>query len=98
VSDFLEISQVAVKQSRANREEVGMARVVNLNDAPRVLTRAYPAATDLDNILRAYNSERHEATELGVLLDGVLIILLNIVREVIDRDPVVLNVLHHKLL
>ena len=75
-----------------------MTRVVDLDDAPGVLPSADPATTDLDNILRADNGEGHEAPQLGVLLDGILIVLLDVVGEVVDGDAVVLNVLHDKLL
>lgn len=89
---------MAVQQGRANGQKVGVTRVVNLDNTPWVLASADFAATDLDNVLGADNSERHQTTELGVLLDGVLVILLNVVGEVVDGDAVVLNVLHDQLL
>ena len=89
---------MAVEEGGPNSQEVGVARVVNLNHTPRVLASADLAATDLDNVLGADNGERHEASQLGVLLDGVLVVFLDIVGEVVDRDAVVLNVLHDELL
>ena len=75
-----------------------MARVVNLNNTPGVLTSANLATANLNDVLRADNSKRHEAAQLGVLLDGVLVILINVIREVVDGDSVVLNIFHDQLL
>lgn len=75
-----------------------MARVVDLNNTPGVLTSANLTTANLNDVLRADNSKRHESAQLGVLLDGVLIILINIIREVVDGDSVVLNILHDQLL
>jgi hypothetical protein len=75
-----------------------VARVVDLDDAPWVLAGSYAAAVDLDDVLGSYYGKGHESTELGVLFDCVLVILLNVVREVVDRDAVVLDILHNKLL
>ncbi|KAI6760799.1 hypothetical protein HG530_009659 [Fusarium avenaceum] len=98
VGDFLQISQVAVEQRRSNSEKIGVTRVVDLDDTPGVVTSADLAATNLDNILRSNNGERHETTELGVLLDGIFVVLLDVVGEVVDRDAVVLDILHDQLL
>jgi len=75
-----------------------MAWVVDLNDSPGVLSRADSSAVNLEDVFRANNGEGHQATELGVLLDCVLIVLLDVVREVVHGDTVVLDVLHDKLL
>lgn len=89
---------MAVQQGGSNGEEVRVARVVNLNNTPWVLTGPNCAATDLNNILRSDDSERHKTSKLSVLLDRVLVVLFDIVREVVDRDTVVLDVLHDQLL
>lgn len=75
-----------------------MTGVVDLNDAPRVLPGTHPPAVDLDDVLRANDGERHEPSELGILLHSIFIVFLNVVREVIDGNSVVLNVLHDELL
>lgn len=98
MGDFLEISQMAVQKSRSDGEEVRVTRVVNLDNTPRVLASANLAAANLNNILRADNGERHEAAELSVFLDGIFIVLLDIVGEVVYGDTVVLDVLHDELL
>lgn len=98
MGDLLQVGKMAVQQCRSNGEEVRVARVVNLHNTPWVLTGANCAATNLNSILRSDNSEWHEASKLGVLLDRVLVVLFDIVREVVDRDAVVLDVLHDQLL
>lgn len=98
MSDLLQIGKMAVQQGRSNGEEVGVARVVDLHDAPWVLTGADRATANLDSLLGSDNSEWHETSKLSVLLDRVLVVLLNIVWEVVDRNAVVLDVLHHQLL
>ena len=75
-----------------------MTRVVDLDDTPRVLASADCATLELDGLVTSDNSEWHEATELGVLLDSVLVVLLDVVREVVNGNAVVLNVLHDELL
>lgn len=89
---------MAVQQCGSNGEEVRVTRVVNLHNTPWVLTGPDCAATDLNSVLRTDNSEWHEASKLGVLLNRVLVVLFDIVREVVDRDTVVLDVLHDQLL
>lgn len=98
MGDFLQIRKMAVEKGRPNGEEIGVARVVDLDDTPWVLPSAYLAAANLDNLLRADDGEGHQASELGVLLNCVLIVLLDVVGEVVDGDTVVLDVLHDKLL
>ena len=98
MGDFLEIGEMAVEEGGSDGEEVGVAGIVNLDNTPGVLAGTDGSAADLDNILRSDDSEWHEASKFGVLLDGVLVVLLNIVGEVIDGDSVVLDILHDKLL
>lgn len=89
---------MTVQQGGADGQEVRVARVVDFDDSPWVLASADGATTNLNSLLRSDNSERHQTTELGVLLNGVLVILFDIIREVVDGDAVVLNVLHDQLL
>lgn len=89
---------MAVKESRSNGQEIGVARVVDLDNTPRVLASAGLAAANLDDILRANNGKGHEASQLGILLNRILVVLFDIIREVVNGDPVVLNVLHNQLL
>lgn len=98
MGDFLQVGKMAVQQRGSNGEEVRVARVVNLHNTPWVLASPNCAATDLNSILRTDDSEWHEASKLGVLLDRVLVILFNIVGEVVDRNTIVLDVLHDQLL
>ena len=96
--DLLQIGQMAVEQSRADGQEVRVAGIVHLDDTPGVLPGTNLAAADLDNVLRSDDGEGHEASQLGVLLHRVFVVLLDVVGEVVDGDPVVLDVLHDKLL
>lgn len=98
MGDLLQVGKMAVQQCGSDGEEVRVARVVNLHNTPWVLTGPNRAATDLNSILRTDNSEWHEASKLGILLDGVLIVLFDVVGEVVHRDTVVLDVLHDQLL
>jgi hypothetical protein len=75
-----------------------VAGVIHLNDTPWVLAGSYAAAVDLNDILGSYYSKGHEATEFGVFFNCVLVILLNIIREVVDGNAVVLDILHDELL
>lgn len=86
---------MAVQQGGPNGEEVGMARVVNLHNAPWVLAGAHLATTNLNSVLGTNNGEGHQTPELSVFLDRVLVVLFNIVREVVDGDAVVLDILHN---
>lgn len=85
---------MGVEKSAADGREVGVLRVVNLDQAPRVLPSTDSPAANFDNLVRANDGEWHEATEFAVLLDGVFIVLLDVIWEVVDGDAVVLNVLH----
>ena len=98
VRDFLEISKMAVEKRASHSQEVRVAGVINLNNAPGVLPSTHPPAVDLDDLLRPDNGERHEAAKLGVLLNRIFIILFNIIREIVNRDAVMFNVLHDELL
>ena len=96
--DLLQIRKMAVQKSGPDGQEVRVTRVVDLHDTPWVLAGANLTAPDLDNVLRPDNGKGHEAPQLSVLLDGVLVVLLDIVGKVVDRDSVVLDVLHDQLL
>ena len=98
VGDLLEVGQVAVQQGAADGQEVRVARVLHLDQAPGVLPRAHPAPAHVDGLLGADDGEGHEPPQLRVLLHCVLVVLLDVVGEVVDGDPVVLDVLHHQLL
>jgi hypothetical protein len=98
MGDFLQISKMAVEKGGSDREEVRVTRVVNLDNTPRILTGPNLATTNLNHIFGANNCKGHKTSELGILLDGVLIVLFDIVREVVHGDAVVLDILHHKLL
>ena len=98
MGNLFQIRQMAVQEGGPNGQEVGVAGVVDLDNTPRVLAGADLAAPDLDDVLGADDGEGHEAPEFSVLLDGVLVVLLDVVGKVVDRDPVVLNILHNKLL
>lgn len=98
MGDFLEVSKMAVEEGGSNGQEIRVTRVVNLDHSPGVLTRADLASTDLDNFLGSDNGEGHQPSELGVLLNRILVILFNVVREVVNRDTVVFDILHDKLL
>lgn len=87
-----------MEESRSNGEEVGVARVLNLGRTPLILACADLAAANLNNVLGANNGKWQEASELGVLLDSVLIIFLDVVGKVVNRNAVVFNILHNKLL
>lgn len=97
MGNLLEIREMRVQERRADSGKVGVARVVDLNETPWVLPGTDLLAVDLNDILASDDGEGHEAAELGVLLDGVLVVLLNVVGEVVDGDAVVLNVLHDEL-
>lgn len=89
---------MAVQQGRTNSQEVRVARVVDLDNTPRVLAGAHLAASNLHNVLGANNGKGHQAAKLGVLLDGVLVIFFDVVGEVVDGDAVMLDILHDQLL
>lgn len=98
VGDLLQVGQMAVKQSGSDGQEVGVAGIVNLHDTPWVLASADLAATNLNDFLRANDGEGHQAPELGVLLNCVLVVLFDIIGEIVDGDTVVLDILHDQLL
>lgn len=89
---------MAVQKGGSNGKEIRMARVVDLDNTPRVLASANLATTDLNNVLRTDNGKRHQSTKLSVLLHGVFVILINIVRKVVHGNSVVLDILHDELL
>lgn len=94
VRERLKLGEMRVEQRAAEAAEVAVLGVVDLNDAPRVDARADELAVNLDLVLGADDGEGHESAEFGVVGDGVLVVLLDVVREVVDGDVVVLNVLH----
>jgi hypothetical protein len=88
---------VRVEQCASDGEEIGVARIFNLNDTPWILSSANPAVVDLKYVFRANDGERHQAAELSILLNGILVILFDVVREVVDWYSVVLDVFHDQL-
>lgn len=98
VGNLLQVCKMAVQKGASDGQKVAVSWVVHLNEAPGVLSGSDNSAADLNRLLRAYYGKRHQATQLGVLLDCVFVVLFNVVREVVDGDAVVLNVLHDELL
>lgn len=96
--DLLQIGEMAMQQGTPNSQEIRVSRVVNLHHAPRILPRAHTATSDLHDLVGADDGKGHQATEFGVLLDGVLVILFDVVGEVVDGDTVVLDVFHDEFL
>src|SRR4051794_20360381 len=86
VSDLLQVRKVAVQKCGSDSQEVGVARVINLDNTPWILSSTDFPTTNLNNLLRTHNSERHKASELSILLDSIFIILLDVIREVIDGN------------
>lgn len=89
---------MAVKKGGADGEEVRVARVIDFNNAPGVLASTNSAAANLNNVFGANDGERHQSAKLSVLLDGVLVIFIDVVGEVVDGNTVVLDIFHNKLL
>lgn len=98
VGDLLQIGQVAVQESTADSQKIGVSWVVDLNHSPWVLASSDLTSSNLNGLLGTNNRKGHQSTELGVLLNGILIILFDIVWEVVDWNAVVLDILHDKLL
>lgn len=98
VGDLLEVGEMTVEQSTSNSQEIRVSWVLNFDNTPRVLPGAYFPVVDLHKVLRANDGERHQSTQFRVLLHSVLVILLDIVREVVDRNTVVFDVFHNQFL
>lgn len=98
VGDLLEVGKMCVEQCGSETSKVRVLGVVNLNDTPRVLAGTDRLAVDYDVFLGTDNGERHETAKLGVVGNGIFVVLLDVIGEVVDRDAVVLNVLHDSLL
>lgn len=75
-----------------------MLGVVNLDDTPWVAADADQLATDFNLLIGTDDAEGKHGAELGVVLDGLFVVFLDIVRKVVDRNVVVFNVLHDALL
>lgn len=98
VGNLLQVCQMAVEEGGPNSKEVGVTRVINLDNTPRILASSNLAATNLDDVFGANDSKRHETSELGILLHGILVILLDVVGEIVHGNSVVLDVLHDQFL
>lgn len=98
MGDFLEICQMAVQKSAPNGQEIRVPRVLNLDDTPRVLPRADLLTTRLNKVLGANDGKRQQSPQFSVLFDGVLVVLFDVVREVVDGNAVVFNVFHDEFL
>lgn len=60
MGDLLEVREVRVEQRRAEAAKVAVLGVVDLDDAPRVATRADELATDLNLLLGSNDGERKQ--------------------------------------
>ena len=87
-----------MQQRGLDGQEVRVARVVDLDDAPRILPRADPTPANLHHLLRAHDRKGHEPAELGILLDGVLVVFFDVVGKVVHGNAVVFDVLHDEFL
>jgi hypothetical protein len=74
--------------------EVRVMRVINFNHAPRIDTSSDGLSVNLDFLFGPNNGERKKRAQLHIVLDGIFIIFLDVVGEVVDGDVIVFNVLH----
>jgi hypothetical protein len=98
VSNFLEVREVAVEKSASDGKEIGVTRVLDLDNTPGVLPGANLLSTDFQNFFRTNDGKWHKTTEFCILFNGVLVIFFDVVWEVVNGDAIVLNVLHNELL
>jgi hypothetical protein len=98
VGDLLQICEMAVKQGASDSQEVGVSGILDLHNTPGVLPGPHSSSINLNEIFRADNREWHKPTQLSVLFHCIFVVLLNVVREIVYRDAVVLNILHDELL
>src|SRR5215469_2582252 len=98
MSNFLQIGKMAMEECTSDGKKVGVTGIVHLHDTPGILSSPDLLAVYLDYVLGANDGKWHEAPQFRILLHGIFIILLNIIREVVDGNTVVLNVFHDQLL
>lgn len=82
------------KKGKAQLSKVAVLGVVDLNDTPRVLSATDLAAVHHDLLLASNQGEGEKGSQFAVLINGLLVILLGVVGEVVDWNVVMLNVLH----
>jgi hypothetical protein len=69
-----------------------------LNDPPRVSSDPHRLPVNLDLLFRSYDCEGQQGSQLLVLGNGFVVVLLGIIGEVVDGDLVMVDVLHDPLL
>lgn len=84
----------ALQESTTETAEVAVLRVVDLSNTPGVDPGADGLAVNLNLLLRTNDREGHHRAELAVVLNGILVVFLHVVREVVNGDIIVLDVLH----
>lgn len=92
----LEVTQVRALNRAAEASEVGVIRVVHLSNTPGVDARTNRGLVRVNGhfLLRADDGEGEQGAKLHVLLDGILVIFLDIVGEVVNGNVVVVDILH----
>lgn len=96
--DLLEVRQMCRQKGAPQASKVRVCWVIHTNVTPRVAPGAHWLPINDNLFLRSNNSKGHKSAQLGVVLDGVLVILFDVIGEIVDWDAVVLNVLHDTLL
>lgn len=97
--DLLQIRQMAMQQRTPDRQKVRVSWVIDLDNTPGILPGSnLPTVLKLNHVLRTDDRKRHQTTQLSVLLNGILIVLFDVVGEVVDGDAVVLDIFHDQLL
>ena len=82
------------EQCETQLGKVAVLSVVDLNNAPWVLSTTNLTTVHDDLLLATDERKGKQGSQLAVLLNGLLIILLGVVREVVDWNVVVFDVLH----
>ena len=98
VRDLLKVGKMCVEQCGSETSKVRVFGVVNLDDTPGVFACSDGLAIDNDVLFGSNDGERHKTAKLGVVGNRLFVVLLDVVREVVDRDAVVFNVLPDSLL
>ena len=74
-----------------------MLRVINLDDTPRIPPASNWGSANHDLLLGPDDSEWQKSPQFRIFPNSLLVVLLDIIGEIVDRDLVMVNILHDLL-
>ncbi|KAH3685539.1 hypothetical protein WICPIJ_003496 [Wickerhamomyces pijperi] len=95
---ILKILQMRNQKQISQNDKIRQLVVFDVDEPPRILSASDQFSFDLKHLVRPNDRERNQRAKIRVGVHRLVVVVLQIIREIVVFDPVVLQILQHQLL